>query len=166
MNKQLVAFLSLFSLVLVLSVYYVLIPSANSNEIIEPESNQPVSGTIMDAESAYFESLDIQRESVFKQYYDEQNEILASSSYTNKEKEQALIMIEEYKKQEEMLVQLERCIEDIGYQNVFVEYINQDIHVVTSCMSEENQVIEAAQIIFTIQDLLDREENIFVEFPS
>ena len=166
MNRQLVAFLSLFSLVLVLSVYYVLIPTANTNTSKDEDNSQLVNGVVMNAESAYFESLDIERDSYYQDYYQEQNAILASSSYTNAEKEQALIMIEEIKNQEAQLVQLENCVKGIGYQNVFIEYINEDIHVVTSCNNKENQVVEAAQIIFTIQDMLDKEENIFVEFHS
>jgi hypothetical protein len=166
MNRQLVAFLSLFSLTLVLSVYYVLIPTASNSNKIEQENSNPVNGVVLDAESAYFESLDIQRESSYQDYINEQNSILASSDYSNLEKEQALINIEQYKTQQEEIYTLETCVKGIGYQNVFIEYINDDIHVVTSSLDEKNHVVEAAQIIFTIQDLLDKEENIFVEFHS
>ena len=82
MNRQLVAFLSLFSLTLVLSVYYVLIPTANIDNTI-PNEEKPVNGIVLDAESAYFENLNIQRESNFQVSYDRQNEILASNDYTN-----------------------------------------------------------------------------------
>lgn len=166
MNRQLVAFLSLFSLTLVLSVYYVLIPSVNKNNQIENETSKPVNGVVLDAESAYYESLDIERDAYFESYYQEQNSILASSDYSNLEKEQALIKIEEIKEQEKQIEALESCVKGIGYQNVFVEYINDDIHVVASCIDKQNECIEAAQIIFTIQDLLEKEENIFVEFHS
>lgn len=166
MNRQLVAFLSLFSLVLVLSIYYVLIPTANTQKPENNENSQLVNGVVLDAESAYFESLDIERESAYKNYYDEQNSILASSSYSNEEKEQALIMIEQIKQEEMQIVTMENSIKGIGYQNVFIEYINDDIHVVTTSIESSNETIQAAQIIFTIQDLLDKEENIFVEFHS
>ena len=165
MNRQLVAFLSLFSLTLVLSVYYVLIPTANIDNTI-PNEEKPVNGIVLDAESAYFENLNIQRESNFQVSYDKQNEILASNEYTNQEKEQALINIENLKQEELMLDNLEACVKGIGYQNVFVEYINSDIHVITSCIDKEKEVYEAAQIIFTIQDLLDSDENVFVEFHN
>ena len=166
MNRQLVAFLSLFSLTLVLSVYYVLIPTANNSNNIENNNSNPVTGVVLDAESAYFETLDIQRDSYYQDYYNEQNSILASSSYSNSEKEQALLNIELIKAQEKELENLEVCVKGIGYQNVFIEYINDDIHVVTSSIDEKNHMVEAAQIIFTIQDLFDKEENIFVEFHS
>ena len=166
MNRQLVAFLSLFSLTLVLSVYYVLIPTASNSNKIEGDSSNPVSGVVLDAESAYFESLDIQRDAIYNDYVNEQNAILASSDYSNSEKEQALLNIELMKQQEKEIDNLEVCVKGIGYQNVFIEYINDVIHVVTSCLDEKNHVVEAAQIIFTIQDLLDKEENIFVEFHS
>lgn len=165
MNRQLVAFLSLFSLTLVLSVYYVLIPTAKIDNTI-PETEKPVNGVILDAESAYFETLNIEREAYSQNYFASQNAILASNDYSNTEKEQALINIENYQKEQLQIVTLENCVKGIGYQNVFVEYINDDIRVITSCINEENKTIEAAQIIFTIQDLLDEEENIFVEFHS
>lgn len=166
MNRQLVAFLSLFSLTLVLSVYYVLIPTASNSNKIEQENSNPVSGVVLDAESAYFESLDIQRDAYYQEYVNEQNSILASSDYTNSEKEKALLNIELMKEQEKEIENLEVCVKGIGYQNVFIEYINDDIHVVTSCIDKNNHMVEAAQIIFTIQDLLDKEENIFIEFHS
>ena len=165
MNRQLVAFLSLFSLVLVLSVYYVLIPTV-SNSQNENEVSKPVNGVVLNAEEAYFETLNINRDAQYQEYYDQQNNILASSEYSNLEKEQALLTIEEYKMKEQELENMESSIKGIGYSNVFVEYINQDIYVITSCQNEENKVYEAAQIIFTIQDLLDKEENIFIEFHS
>lgn len=165
MNRQLVAFLSLFSLALVLSVYYVLIPTAKVENTI-PNEEIVVNGVIENAESAYFESLKIRQDAYYLESYDQQNEVLASSSYSNLEKEEALKQIEEIKKEEARIITLENSVKGIGYQNVFVEYINQDIHVVTSCLEEENKVIEAAQIIFTIQDLMNCEQNIFVEFYS
>ena len=96
MNRQLVAFLSLFSLVLVLSVYYVLIPTV-SNSQNENEVSKPVNGVVLNAEEAYFETLNINRDAQYQEYYDQQNNILASSEYSNLEKEQALLTIEEYK---------------------------------------------------------------------
>ena len=165
MNRQLVAFLSLFSLVLVLSVYYVLIPTVSTSQN-ENEVSKPVNGVVLNAEEAYFETLNINRDAQYQEYYDQKNNILASSEYSNLEKEQALLTIEEYKMKEQELENMESSIKGIGYSNVFVEYINQDIYVITSCQNEENKVYEAAQIIFTIQDLLDKEENIFIEFHS
>ena len=165
MNRQLVAFLSLFSLVLVLSVYYVLIPTVSTSEN-SGEVNKPVNGIVLNAEDAYFETLNINRDAQYQEYYEKQNAILASSEYTNLEKEQALITLEQYKLKEQELENMESSIKGIGYSNVFVEYIDQDIYVITACQNEENKVYEAAQIIFTIQDLLEKEENIFVEFHS
>lgn len=162
MNRHLVAFLSLFSLVLVLSVYYVMIPSVNSNQ--NSNNDIPVNGVIVDAESAYFESLDIERDALFNSYYQEQNQILVSSTFTNEEKEQALIKIEELKQKESMLSSFENSIKGIGYQNVFVEYVNDDIKVVTTSIDQENKLIEAAQIIYTLQDMMDEDHNVFVEF--
>ena len=53
MNKQLVAFLSMLSLVLVLSVYYVMLPFEN----VPTTNSQNVSSIITTTDDAYFASL-------------------------------------------------------------------------------------------------------------
>ena len=67
MNRQLVAFLSLFSLVLVLSVYYVMMPSPSSLLNTKEES---VSVTIKDATTLYFETLEMDRAKQHQDYID------------------------------------------------------------------------------------------------
>ena len=68
MNRQLVAFLSLFSLVLVLSVYYVMMPSTTTQL---KENAQNVNLNVKDATTLYFESLDLERDNVHQEYIDE-----------------------------------------------------------------------------------------------
>ena len=58
MNRQLVAFLSLFSIVLLLSVYYVLIPFASSSS----NKTEPVAQVLSDPTSAYFDTLKADRD--------------------------------------------------------------------------------------------------------
>ena len=70
MNRQLVAFLSLFSLVLVLSVYYVMMPSTTTQL---KENAQSVNLNVKDATTLYFESLDLERDNAHQEYIDERN---------------------------------------------------------------------------------------------
>ena len=66
MNKQLVSFLSLFSLVLVLSIYYVMLPFSGSN-LGDNSNNLPVINEIEDATDAYFVSLELQKSETYKE---------------------------------------------------------------------------------------------------
>ena len=58
MKRQLIAFLSLFSLVLVLSVYYVAVPSNENNQSVNDNVEDSFNEiTISDAPSLFFQTL-------------------------------------------------------------------------------------------------------------
>lgn len=129
MNKQLVSFLSLFSLVLVLSIYYVMLPFSEGN-LNDNLNNLPVINEVEDPNDAYFVSLEIQKDLSYKELISEQNSILASSSATIEEKESALeeiARIEEIMKKEDETVS---AIIEAGYPAAYVENHNQGITVV------------------------------------
>ena len=98
MNKKVVTFLSLFSLVLILSIYYVVSPfgtnlkndDTNVNVVINQESD------------AYFTSLEVTKNENYDLYIEEMNAIIASSNHTNEEKRDALVNIEKAKNYEFM----------------------------------------------------------------
>lgn len=129
-NRRLVSFLSLFSLVLVLSIYYVLVPVNTATLNNEEESSTQVSVT--DGEDAYFENLELAKVSKFNDDIDELNMIVASSSSTMNEKIEALEMIAQKKKlnKEEML--LKQAIKEAGYSNAYVEYEDNMVNILVS----------------------------------
>ena len=89
MNKKNLWFLTLFSLVLVLSIYYVMLPFTGTN-LGDSTNNLPVINEQEDATDSYFVSLDLQKSEAFEQLIDEQEDILASSTATIEEKTEAL----------------------------------------------------------------------------
>ena len=90
MNRQIVAFLSLFSLVLVLSIYYVMLPFAN------PASNDKNANVdIEDSTELYFASLLEKKNNEYEIFISEQTEIVASADASGEEKAQALAAIEQ-----------------------------------------------------------------------
>ena len=129
-NRRLVSFLSLFSLVLVLSIYYVLVPVNTATLNNEEESSTQVSVT--DGEDAYFENLELAKVSKFNDDIDELNMLVASSSSTMNEKIEALEMIAQKKKlnKEEML--LKQAIKEAGYSNAYVEYEDNMVNILVS----------------------------------
>ncbi len=156
MNRQLVAFLSMFSLVLVLSIYYVMLPTSS------PTSDAPVIGSVSDANDPYFETIWLEQENNHQQIIETQYEIIASSEYSNAEKAVALEMIAK----EEETMKNEKALRDIiiglGRPSCFVEINDDAVYVLT--VSETKSTSEVAEIIFCVQDYLKADLNIQVCF--
>ena len=128
MNKQLVSFLSLFSLVLVLAIYYVMLPFSSNN--LGDINNVPVINEQEDETEAYFVSLELQKTEAYEELIDEQESILASSTSTAEEKAcalQEIARLEELMGKESEAV---AAIVDAGYPAAYVETYDQGIKVV------------------------------------
>ena len=132
-NRRLISFLSLFSLVLVLSIYYVLVPvsttTLNSNDNLEEESGEV---SVTDGEDAYFETLELAKVSKFNEDIDELNQIVASSNSTMDEKIQALEMIAQKNKMNKEEIALKQAIKEAGYSNAYVEYEDKTVNILVS----------------------------------
>lgn len=164
MNRQIVAFLSLFSLALVLSIYYVMIPVGTS---VDQPVNDPIT-EVVDASSLFFESLILERDQRHQEVIDGQTTILTSSEYTNEEKATALEAIENERYIQMTENQLQDEIKSLGYPACFVE-IRQDLINVLAYLKDatnEDKRSSASEIIFTVQTILDTECDLVVEFQS
>lgn len=133
-NRRLISFLSLFSLVLVLSIYYVLVPVNtstinNDNSFLEDDSSQV---SVTDGEDAYFETLELAKVSKFNDDIDDLNQIVASSASTMDEKVQALEMIAQKKKLNKEEASLKQAIKEAGYSNAYVEYEDKTVNILVS----------------------------------
>ena len=152
--KKIISFCSLFSLVLILSVYYVLSPtvsedmSVNSN--IEQDDAQV---SIIDGESAYFENLNVLKEAALLDEIKELEAIVASSSATSQEKIEALEVKNMKIKMNEKEKKLAKLIKEKGYGNVYVEYEGNKVNVLVS--KENATKTEALEIMRTIYPVLD-----------
>ena len=165
MKKQVVSFLALFGLVLVLSVYYVLLPNNLFVTPINPNNNNElnVGVTIDEANNLFFAELNTKLEDKHNDIIYSYEEIVASGEYTNEAKETALNMMNQQKKimeNEEVLVSL---IKQEGYYNAFVEYQQDMIKVIVQSSSLTNeQAAELMTIIMenSITDLLPEIEYV------
>lgn len=132
-NRRLISFLSLFSLVLVLSIYYVLVPVSNTtlnDNGINADGDSLVSVT--DGEDAYFENLELAKVSKFNDDIDELNHIVASSSSTMNQKIEALEMIAHRNKMNKDELALKQAIKEAGYSNAYVEYEDNTVNILVS----------------------------------
>ena len=72
--KKIISFCSMFSLVLILSVYYVMSPISTGDDVVSNiENNDDVSVEVMDGESAYFANLFVLKEKSFAVLIKKQN---------------------------------------------------------------------------------------------
>lgn len=145
MNRQVVSFLSLFGLVLVLSVYYILLPT---NLFIKAPGNDQEVGTIINpSQDVYFETLFFELDAKHQEVIDEHLAIVVSTDVTNQEKEVALNAILSEKEIISLENTLVGLIKEEGYSNVYVEYLPSCIKVVVKA---EEVSKEQAATIFTI----------------
>ena len=121
MNRQLVAFLSLFSLVLVLSVYYVSLPATNQLN----GNSQEVNLNVKDATTLYFEALDIQRDQEHQEYLDQ---MISVYEGVNKDLtlEEAFYNISQRNNVMEEESKIEECIKSLGYTSCYAEVEGND----------------------------------------
>mgnify|MGYP003289530651 CR=1 FL=1 len=162
MNRQLVAFLSLFSLVLVLSVYYVMMPSTTTQL---KENSQSVNLNVKDATTLYFESLDLERDNAHQEYIDEMIKVYEglNQEYTLEEAFYNINnrnnIIEEEKK-------IEECIKSLGFTSCYAE-VEGDDYIKVIVYSTTKSLLEVDQIMYQVQLLLEREVSTFiVEFQE
>lgn len=160
MNRQLVAFLSLFSVVLLLSVYYVLIPFASSKQKGEVEVNQ----SIVDPTTAYFDTLKADRDQEYYFLISELQGEISCSTYSNSEKEVALTSIYNIEKTMKNETVLEDVIVSKGYSHCFVQI--QEININVLVHKQNPTKYDVVDIIYTVQDTLGEEGMVFVQFNS
>ena len=132
-NRRLISFLSLFRLVLVLCIYYVLVPVSDAgldSGIVDNGDDAVVSVT--NGEDVYFENLELAKVSKFNDDIDELNKIVASSSSTIEEKVSALEMIANKKKLNKEEQALKQAIKEAGYSNAYVEYEENTVRILVS----------------------------------
>ena len=115
MNKQVVSFLSLFSLVLVLSIYYVMVPANREIKSVDNDKSSQEEVSIKDASNLFFETLR------HEEVKNTQMEILASNEYTNEQKLEAHNKLTYEKLIEQTEIGLENAMNDLNFNEIFVE---------------------------------------------
>ncbi len=164
-NKQSVWFVTLFSLILVLSIYYVTLNDSSLKSIIEntaPENTTPVNVDV--EESSLLVSLRIEEdESVLKEMNDYQS-ILLDSTSTTEEKNNAynsLLALNQKKADEE---KIETKIKEEFQLESFVK-IKEDTISITIASTDHSTSL-ANNIIRSVQTLYETNKYITVKFEN
>ena len=153
MRKQAITFLSLFTLILVLSIYYLLVPPVEEEKV-----------TVKSESSSTIDVLQDELNQIHENNISSNNDIIASSKSSEKEINQALTSINEtksiMKKEKEIITLLKKQ----GYKECYVEINESNIKVVVNHKNSTSQ--HAHQIIKTIRQYLDNNYDIEVKFVT
>ena len=148
MNRQAITFLTLFSLILVLSIYYILLPP-------EGEASEELS------------QIEVLQQNLEKERADlisENNAIIASSDSDSNKIAAALANISEAKETAALEAKITKIINDAGFKNAFVEVENKTIKVVID--KKEASSSDANSIIKTVMEKTKNEYQVEVKFIS
>lgn len=154
MNRQAITFLTLFSLILVLSIYYILLPPENTANQVSL-NDQKVSQIEM-----MQKNLDKEREDLIGK----NNAIIASSKSNSDEIASALASISETKETAALEKKITNIINEAGFKNAFVEIENKTIKVVVD--KKNGKETDANSIIKTIMKKTNNEYQVEVKFIS
>ena len=147
MNKQLVAFLSMLSLVLVLSVYYVMLPFEN----VPTTNSQNVSSIITTTDDAYFASLAAEQDNNYDLLFEENYKILCESTYTQEEKVEALETISQLETKRHKESEIRDLILGNGHPSCFIEIKDDSIYVfVKSTTKTKTEIVNIMGLVDTI----------------
>lgn len=153
MKKQVLSFCALFGLVLVLSIYYVLLPTnlfVNSNGGALNPNDLNVNLSIDESNNLYFAELDSKLdEKHYDKIYDFES-VVASANNTNEEKELALNFLNEERKIMESEDKIVSLIIELGYYNAYCEYQDDIIKVIVQASSLTNE--QAAELVSLVMD--------------
>jgi len=166
-NKKSIWFLTLFSLILVLSVYYITMPSelllnttGNYQNNSEPTSN--IDNNIETNESTYLVSLRVSKEEELLKEMENLQLILTNEETSIEEKNIAYNKMKDLKKKKAEEEKLEKLIKDNFNLEGFVKIKGNQIEVVIKSTDKNTNM--ANQIMRKLQENYQEEKYITVKF--
>ena len=161
MNKQNLWFLTLFSLILILGVYYITLPSDIFKNTSVEKVSKNVDVTV--SETNKLVALRVERDEKISDVMSELQDKIINSNDTN-EKNSAFEELQVLNLAKGKETYLEDKLLDKYQINSFIE-INNDNIVVTIAAKEHNNSI-ANDIMRCIQEELEEKKNITIKFES
>ena len=164
-NKQGLWFLTLFSLILVLSVYYITMPNAVfKNEIVQEEGKQDEKKTteVNSQNTSYVETLKVELDSERAEVLDTLQEVLNDNTKTSEEKNKAyeeMKEINDTKAQEEAI---RKKIKDTYSVNSYVKIEEDKVEIVVD--GKDHDIKLANKIMRTVQAEFSEQKSISIKF--
>lgn len=164
-NKQSVWFVTLFSLILVLAIYYVTMQDSSLQKIIENSQNETSVPVNVDVEqSSLLVSLRVQEDEAVLEEMQNYQAVLLDETSTTEEKNNAynsLMALQSKKSEEE---KIEQQIKETHNLDSFVKIKDDTISIVIASAEHDSSL--ANNIIRTVQSLFDEEKYITVKFQN
>lgn len=161
-NKKNLWFLTLFSLVLVLSIYYVTMPNEIFDSSIEKEK---VDNSVVNVEeSSVISALKVEDDSAVMEKINSLKEKLTNSEVSTKEKNSVFEELKLINKNSSKEETLETKIKETCNCENFVKIDGDDVRVVLD--SEDNSASAANNIMRLVQSEFDEKMYISVKFNS
>ena len=164
-NKQGLWFLTLFSLILVLSIYYITMPNEIFESEITTETKKETEKEISKVNSqntSYIETLKIELDSERSEELNSLQEIINSSSKTSEEKNAAYEQMKEINNIKGREENIANKIKEEYSLEAYVKQEDDKVEVVVG--SKEHDVSLANKIMRTVQNEYDTKMSISVKF--
>ena len=161
MNKQNLWFISLFSIILILSIYYISIPN-NLLEEFKTPSNEISDTTTTINESSLLVSLRVSDDEEVLNEINELNEVLVDATKSTEEKNTAYESLKTINETKGLEDNIEKILKEEFQYDSFVKISKDQINIVIS-NSEHNKDI-ANNIIKRIQSMFETKKYITIKF--
>lgn len=161
-NKQKIWFLTLFSIILVLSVYYMALPESSLSDLIEykPSTSDKVSSTI--DESDILATLKIQDEEEMLSEISSLQDTLLDSTVSAENKNNAFEKLKNINLTKGKEDELEKLILNTYNLKSFIKIKDDQINV--TVVAKENSYKTANNIMRTIQNEFEQKKYITVKY--
>lgn len=159
-NKNGVWFVTLFSLILILSIYYITMPT----ELLITKDKKETLPTVDISDADALLSLKVSNNESIEEEIDVLKQIISNSDATIEDKNNAFDRIKELNQIRSEENTLEDKIKEKYKLEAFVKITNDDIDVVVK--SEENSSEQANNIMRLIQENYEEKKNISVKFQK
>jgi hypothetical protein len=153
MNKQALTFLTLFSLILVLSIYYIILP---------PSTTEDAQVNVTETTNSEIEVLQNELDAKREKLISENNDIIASASSDNDTISTALETIAKTKEVAAKEKEVIKIVKDLGYDKCFVEIENTSVKVIVEKKNANKN--DANTIIKALLNHLGNEYQVEVKF--
>lgn len=163
-NKKSLWFLTLFSLILVLSIYYITMPSElllTTTNLVEKEKKEP---TVSVEESDILTSLRVESDEAMMKEQEELQTVLSDNKKSAEEKNKAYEKIKELNDNRGEEEKLETKLQEAHNLKSYIKIEGDNIKVVVS--SKEHSENIANNIMRTIQENYDTHKYITVTFKN
>ena len=168
LNKQNLWFITLFSLILILGIYYVTIP----NEVLEDvnkkietkENNEKEVVAEVKEETSSLTALRVSKETARKEKIESLENTLTSDNLTTEEKNNTYELLKYYNELQGKEENFEKKIKKNFNLDCFTKIDNKNVDVV--CISKEHDKSLANKIMRTIQEEYKDKMNIVVKFQK